>query len=57
MALDVHEVNGVSVVALEGDIDLQSAPAVRQHLLACVAAGALPPPSMHTCAPRRGRAV
>lgn len=35
MAVDVREVNGVTVVALEGDIDLQSSPAVRQQLLAC----------------------
>ena len=35
MALDVRDVNGVAVVALEGDIDLQSSPAVRQQLLAC----------------------
>ena len=35
MAFEVREVDGVSVVALEGDIDLQSSPAVRQQLLAC----------------------
>jgi anti-sigma B factor antagonist len=35
MALETREVNGATVVALEGDIDLQSSPAVRQQLLAC----------------------
>ena len=35
MAVDMREVNGVAVVALSGDIDLQSSPAVRQQLLAC----------------------
>ena len=35
MPLEVREVDGVAVVALEGDIDLQSSPAVRQQLLAC----------------------
>jgi anti-sigma B factor antagonist len=35
MTLDVRDVGGVAVVALEGDIDLQSSPAVRQQLLAC----------------------
>lgn len=35
MTLEVREVDGVAVVALSGDIDLQSSPAVRQQLLAC----------------------
>jgi anti-sigma B factor antagonist len=35
MALEVREVDGVAVVALEGDVDLQSSPSVRQQLLAC----------------------
>jgi anti-sigma B factor antagonist len=35
MSLDVREVDGVAVVALQGDVDLQSSPAVRQQLLAC----------------------
>jgi anti-sigma B factor antagonist len=35
MAFAMREVDGVAVVALEGDVDLQSSPAVRQHLLSC----------------------
>ena len=34
MAVDMREVDGVAVLALSGDIDLQSSPAVRQQLLA-----------------------
>ena len=35
MAVDMREVDGFAVVALSGDIDLQSSPAVRQQLLSC----------------------
>ena len=35
MALDKRVVDGNAVVALSGDVDLQSSPAVRQQLLAC----------------------
>ena len=35
MAFEVRDIGGVAVVALEGDVDLQSSPAVRQQLLAC----------------------
>ncbi len=36
MTFDVKDVNGTAVVALTGDVDLQSSPAVRQQLLECL---------------------
>ena len=36
MTIEVRDVNGTSVVALTGDVDLQTSPAVRQKLLACL---------------------
>jgi len=35
MAFDKRVVDGTAVVALTGDVDLQSSPQVRQQLLAC----------------------
>jgi anti-sigma B factor antagonist len=35
MAFDKRMVDGTAVVALTGDVDLQSSPGVRQQLLAC----------------------
>jgi anti-sigma B factor antagonist len=35
MALDKRVVDGTAVIALTGDVDLQSSPAVRQKLLGC----------------------
>ena len=36
MTFDVRDINGTAVVALTGDVDLQSSPAVRQQLLECL---------------------
>ena len=36
MTLVVSEVNGTAVVALSGDVDLQTSPLVRQKLLECL---------------------
>ncbi|MBL8629960.1 MAG: STAS domain-containing protein [Rhodospirillaceae bacterium] len=36
MTFDVKDVNGTVVVALTGDVDLQSSPVVRQQLLECL---------------------
>lgn len=36
MSIEVRDVNGASVVALTGDVDLQTSPAVRQKLLECL---------------------
>ena len=38
MALEKRVVDGNAIVALNGDVDLQSSPAVRQELLACLEA-------------------
>jgi anti-sigma B factor antagonist len=39
MNLDVRDINGTVVVALSGDVDLQTSPAVRQKLLECLERG------------------
>ena len=36
MTIEVHDINGTAVVALTGDVDLQSSPGVRQKLLECL---------------------
>jgi len=36
MAFETSTVNGTTVVALSGDVDLQTSPAVRQQLLECL---------------------
>jgi len=36
MTLQVRDVNGTAVVALTGDVDLQSSPLVRTQLLECL---------------------
>ncbi len=36
MALEITEKDGATVVALSGDVDLQTSPAVRQGLLECL---------------------
>jgi anti-sigma B factor antagonist len=36
MTLEIKTVNGAAVVALTGDVDLQTSPAVRQKLLECL---------------------
>jgi anti-sigma B factor antagonist len=36
MAYEIREVNGAAVVALTGDVDLQTSPQVRQQLLECL---------------------
>ena len=36
MSIEIRDVNGASVVALTGDVDLQTSPAVRQKLLECL---------------------
>jgi anti-sigma B factor antagonist len=36
MAYEVSEVDGAAVVALTGDVDLQTSPTVRQQLLECL---------------------
>ncbi len=36
MALDITEKDGATIVALSGDVDLQTSPAVRQGLLECM---------------------
>ncbi|MSO97252.1 MAG: anti-sigma factor antagonist [Rhodospirillaceae bacterium] len=36
MTFEVRDVNGTAVVALTGDVDLQSSPTVRQRLLECL---------------------
>jgi anti-sigma B factor antagonist len=36
MPLEVRDQNGITVVALSGDVDLQTSPAVRQKLLECL---------------------
>jgi anti-sigma B factor antagonist len=36
MNIEVRDLNGTSVVALSGDVDLQTSPAVRQKLLECL---------------------
>jgi anti-sigma B factor antagonist len=36
MALDITEKDGATIVALSGDVDLQTSPIVRQGLLECL---------------------
>ena len=36
MALEITEKDGATIVALSGDVDLQTSPAVRQGLLECL---------------------
>lgn len=36
MALEITEKDGANIVALSGDVDLQTSPAVRQGLLECL---------------------
>jgi anti-sigma B factor antagonist len=36
MSIEVKDMNGAMVVALTGDVDLQTSPAVRQKLLECL---------------------
>ena len=36
MALDITEKDGATIVALSGDVDLETSPAVRQGLLECM---------------------
>ena len=36
MALDIMEKDGATIVALSGDVDLQTSPIVRQGLLECL---------------------
>lgn len=36
MALEITEKDGANIVALTGDVDLQTSPAVRQGLLECL---------------------
>lgn len=36
MAFETKDVSGTTVVALSGDVDLQTSPAVRQQLLECL---------------------
>tara|TARA_B100000029_G_scaffold240418_1_gene237601 strand:- start:301 stop:633 length:333 start_codon:yes stop_codon:yes gene_type:complete len=36
MALDITERDGATIVALSGDVDLETSPAVRQGLIECI---------------------
>ena len=36
MTFEMRDINGTAVVALTGDVDLQSSPTVRQQLLECL---------------------
>ncbi|MBM3515432.1 MAG: STAS domain-containing protein [Alphaproteobacteria bacterium] len=36
MAIEVRDQNGVTIVGLSGDVDLQTSPSVRQKLLECL---------------------